>query len=63
MPNSCTPQKGGSFNASQNHFHCGSLSVADEFRSDEMGDGAVQGLNPKLEEVSLAAMVREWCEW
>lgn len=37
--------------------------MTDEFRSDEMGDGAVQGLNPKLEEVSLAAMVREWREW
>ena len=42
---------------SQNHYHCGSLSVTDEFRSDEMG------MNLKLEEVSLAAMVCEWREW
>lgn len=56
-------ERESSSNASQNHFGCGSSSLADEFRDDEMGDGADQGLNPKSEEVSLAAMVHEWHEW
>lgn len=61
MPDSHTPQKGGSSTMSQNHFRCGLLSVADEFRGDGMG--AVQEMNLKSEEVSLAAMVHEWREW